>query len=128
MAEIAGLVLGAVPLLISALEHYRDIIDPVVRFKNWRGDLKNNVRRLAVERATYHDNLRVFLSKAVRSNDTEEMISDPQSELWTDDDLTGDLKDEWGSSYVPCIGLVRDIAASLETIAANLNIEGSDQA
>lgn len=127
MAEIAGLVLGAVPLLISALEHYRDIIDPVIRFRNWRGDLKNSIRRLAVERATYHDNLRVLLSKAVRFTKMEEMISDPQCELWTDENLTGDLRDEWNSSYEPCIDLVRDIGENLETIAASLNIEGSDQ-
>lgn len=37
--EIAGLVLGALPLLISALEHYKDITDPVKVFFRFKGEL-----------------------------------------------------------------------------------------
>lgn len=30
--EIAGLVLGAIPLVIAALEHYEDALDPTIAF------------------------------------------------------------------------------------------------
>ncbi|CAI0644042.1 unnamed protein product [Colletotrichum noveboracense] len=127
MAEAVGIVLGAVPLLISALEHYQDIIGPVVRFKNWRGELGTIILRLVTERASYDQNLRIMLLRAVGSDDLEQMIADPQSQTWRSEGFAEDMKIELGRAYDPCMGLVKNIAGTLETIAANLNIEGSDR-
>ncbi|KAF9882109.1 hypothetical protein CkaCkLH20_00145 [Colletotrichum karsti] len=127
MAEIAGIVLGAVPLLISALEHYQDIIGPVIRFKNWRGELGTLILRLVTERASYDQNLRIMLLRSVGAEELEQMIADPQSQLWNSKYLADDMETELGRAYKPCMGLVKNIAESLETIATNLNIEGSDK-
>jgi hypothetical protein len=53
MAEIAGLVLGAVPLLISALEHYEDFVEPTVAFFKWKGQLSQATRRLQMGHTVY---------------------------------------------------------------------------
>lgn len=127
MAEVVGIVLGAAPLLISALEHYQDIAGPVVRFKNWRGELGTIITRLKTERISYGQNLEIMLLRTVGSDDLKRMIADPQSQLWRSDDFVEDMEIELGSAYDQCMGLVRNIAATLETIAVSLNIEGSDR-
>lgn len=37
--EIAGLVLGAIPIVFAALENYEKALDPMKAFARWRGDL-----------------------------------------------------------------------------------------
>ena len=44
--EIAGLVLGALPLVISALEHYEGALDSTYAFFRWRGELSVAIRKL----------------------------------------------------------------------------------
>ncbi|KAI8250652.1 hypothetical protein K4K58_009564 [Colletotrichum sp. SAR11_239] len=68
-----------------------------------------------------------MLLRAVGSDDLEQMITDPQGQIWRSEGFAEDMKIELGRAYDPCMGLVKNIAGTLETIAANLNIEGSDR-
>jgi hypothetical protein len=40
MAEVAGLVLGAVPLILYAIGQYRDVREAISNVRNWRDNLK----------------------------------------------------------------------------------------
>lgn len=44
--EIAGLVLGAIPLVIAALEHYEDALDPTIAFLMWNRELSAAIQNL----------------------------------------------------------------------------------
>jgi len=44
--EIAGLVLGAIPLVISALEHYENSLDPTIAFIRWNRELSTAIQKL----------------------------------------------------------------------------------
>ncbi|KAF4880732.1 hypothetical protein CGCSCA1_v000446 [Colletotrichum siamense] len=127
MAEIAGLVLGAVPLVISALEHYQEFVDPAVAFFKWRGELSKVILRLVTERATYDQNLRLMLARIVSHDELDRMVEDPQDHLWTSRELLLDLKSELSRAYGPCMALVKEMEAVMVTIAAGLDIDGSDQ-
>lgn len=127
MAEIAGLVLGAVPLVISALEHYKEFSDQALVFWKWKGKLSKAIFRLVTERATYDQNLRLMLARIVNHDDLDRLVEDPQDELWTSRELLLDLKSELSKAYGPCMELVKEMEAVMVAIAAALDIDGSDQ-
>ncbi|KAF5005061.1 hypothetical protein FDECE_8477 [Fusarium decemcellulare] len=125
MAEIAGLVLGAIPLLISALEHYEDVVEPAVAFLHWRGQLSTMTRRLQMGHTAYDQNMRLLLKYAANDQDIEYMIEDPQSPLWKEPSLVDELQSRLGRAYAPSITTIQEIADIMIYIAAYLNIDGS---
>ena len=52
--EIAGVVLGAIPLVISALEHYRTGAGVIGSFLKWRGRLDTLLFRLKLQKTFFH--------------------------------------------------------------------------
>ena len=47
--EVTGIVLGAIPLLIAALEHYADGIHIIRRWFRYKRELKSLIRMLRAE-------------------------------------------------------------------------------
>jgi len=45
-SEIAGLLLGAIPLIVSALEHYELALDPTIAFIKWNRELSAAIQKL----------------------------------------------------------------------------------
>lgn len=127
MAEIAGLVLGAVPLVISALEHYEHITEPAKAFFQWKGQLSQMIRKLYMEHTLFEMNLELLLRRTVTNDDLLEMVADPQNELWKSKELVADLKRDLGKAYNPSMDTVTEMASIMIAIAANLNITGSDK-
>jgi hypothetical protein len=127
MAEIAGLVLGAIPLLISALEHYETFVEPTVAFFQWRGQLPKVTRRLWMGHTAYEQNVRLLLAQALSSEHLDRMVNDPHGDDWKDVWLVKDLEEKLGHAYQPTMSTIREIADIMVSVAAGLNIEGSDK-
>ena len=127
MAEVAGLVLAVVPLLISALEHYEDAVDPVVAFFRWRQRLPKVIRELYMENASYAQNIRLLLNQTTSDAELSNMINNPNCDDWKSADLENALQDQLGDAYTPCMSTVKEIAEIMVAIAKCLNIKGTDQ-
>ncbi|KAF6839587.1 hypothetical protein CPLU01_01724 [Colletotrichum plurivorum] len=127
MAEIAGLVLGVVPLVISALEHYEEFVEPAIAFFKWKGQLSQVTRRLLMEHTAYVQNLQLLLKRAVGSNDLAEMIEDTKHRLWSSKGLVEALEDDLGQAYRPSMSTIHEMADIMVAISASLNIQGSDK-
>ncbi|KAK3376206.1 hypothetical protein B0T24DRAFT_216608 [Lasiosphaeria ovina] len=127
MAEVAGLVLAVAPLLISALEHYEDAIDPVVAFFRWRQRLPKVIRELYMENAAYAQNIRLLLNQTTSDAELSDMINNPNCDSWKSADLEDALQDQLGTAYAPCMSTVNEIAEIMVTIAKCLNIKGTDK-
>jgi hypothetical protein len=52
--EVAGVVLGAIPLVISALEHYRNGKGTASSFVKWRGHLDTLIFRLKLQQTFFY--------------------------------------------------------------------------
>jgi hypothetical protein len=127
MAEIAGLVLGAIPLLISALEHHEKLVKPAVAFVRWRGQLPNSTRRLWMGHTAYEQNVRLLLMQAMSSEDIDRIMGDPQSDDWKDEWLVTELQEKLGNAYQATMSTIREIADIMVSVATALNIEGADK-
>ncbi|KAJ2991536.1 hypothetical protein NUW58_g2478 [Xylaria curta] len=87
--EIAGVVLGAIPLVISALEHYKAGKGAAATFFKWRDQLDTLIYRLKLQKCLLHLDLMELLrgagvDDAVEEDLTEEeclrVLRDPNNE------------------------------------------------
>lgn len=53
--EVAEVVLGSSPFVISALEHYRDGLRAIRRWRKYEGELQSLIRNIETERAKLQD-------------------------------------------------------------------------
>ncbi|KAH6684940.1 hypothetical protein F5X68DRAFT_262808 [Plectosphaerella plurivora] len=62
--EVAGVILGAIPLIISALEHYKDGKGAAATFVKWRGLLDTLIFRLKLQRTFFYLQILELLREA----------------------------------------------------------------
>ena len=125
--ETAGLVLASLPLLISALENYEDIVGPTKEFFRWRKYKRKLLQELYTLRASYDQAILVLLKPIAEPGEANAMMEDIDSDLWKTGSIADGLRATLGSAYDPLILTVREIAEILSSIAAHLNLKGSQQ-
>jgi hypothetical protein len=124
--ETAGFVLGVIPLLISALEHYEDAVEPTKAFFfHWRGNLSTAIDELMVLYAAYDQSLRLLLTPLATREDLVAMMEDPKHALWSQGEVVDDLRAHLGNTYAACILTIDEIAETLMGAVKNLNIPGA---
>ncbi|KAF3195663.1 hypothetical protein TWF225_000059 [Orbilia oligospora] len=119
--EIAGLVLGAVPLVIAALEHYEDIIGPAKSFVKFKGELGRAIRELRNYHTLFEQSIEVLLRPVTTDQELNEMIDNTKSKLWEDPSIEKDLRENLGRAYTPYMETVNQIQKIMTGIASKLN-------
>lgn len=125
--EVAGLVLGAIPLVLSALENYENFLDPTKSFFKYQGELSRATRQLANCYTSYEQSIQILLTPIADPQELQDMMENTGSELWKDNEIDEALQKRLGTSYRACIRTVREIEGAMMSIAKHLNIEGADK-
>ncbi|KAI1260970.1 hypothetical protein F5Y18DRAFT_219260 [Xylariaceae sp. FL1019] len=89
--EVVGVVLGSIPLIISALENYQSGADRIAKFRNYEEVLQRYAIRLETEQTLLKDTCESLLSGVVSTHSVEQMIAAPFGPLWKDDSLKDQL-------------------------------------
>lgn len=80
--EAVSVVLGGIPLIISALEHYGDGVSAVQRWRKYKRELKSIARSLKTERVRIHNICENLLVSLVLPSQTQSMTHKPLGILW----------------------------------------------
>lgn len=122
--EIAGLVLGAFPILLSACEKYKENCEPFLDWWRFEQVLGNLIRPVICEEVFFKQNLEELLLPIVDSDeDLQEMCADPKSDLWQDPVLDKLLHERLGTNYSIYFDMVTDMSKQLEKIGKVLGVE-----
>ncbi|KAL3468872.1 hypothetical protein BJX99DRAFT_265738 [Aspergillus californicus] len=127
--ETVGLVLGSLPLIIAALEHYEDISRPTREFFTWRKHRRRLIQELYTLRASFDQATHLLLQPFVDGDDMAAM-KDPLSDLWSSGSIADSLRGAMGVAYDPLLLTIGEISEILCGIASHLNIQahqGTDQ-
>ena len=118
--EIVGVVLGVLPLIISAIENYEKIIDPVVTFKRYSKALQTFTTELNVQRDIFQNECIWILSRYVDGHGLEDMLDDPSHHLREtirrDGKLDANVKSTLGPTYRQLRDILILITESLDDI------------
>jgi hypothetical protein len=112
--EILGVVLGALPLFISAAEHYRDGLGFVRRVRRKRKFITQYRDELLEQRTL----LGLYMKAVVGSTDLPartqaELIDKPDGEAWRMSDVVKELSKALGDAYQRFLVLMNEICTTL---------------
>lgn len=125
--EVAGVVLGAIPLVIAALENYENFLDPLKAFVRYHGELSRATRQLVNYYTSFEQSIQILLTPIADPQELQDMMENTASELWKDKEIEEALQKRLGTSYHAYIRTVREIEGAITSIAEHLNIEGADK-
>jgi hypothetical protein len=115
-ATVAGLVLGALPLLVSAAENYEITFQPFVTYRRYIKEIQRFTARLDAQRAIFHNECQLLLL-AVGQNLTD-ILGDPNHPARSDEQLAKRLEELLGSSYNTCVSTLKLINDTLEEVSS----------
>jgi hypothetical protein len=111
--EVIGLVLGAVPLIISALEHYKQGIDVIKDFRNYRSTLKSLKTKLSIQEELYRGTLQRLLLSELSPPEAHALFPEPGTKgsnaLWGTRDIEDKLRRKLGVKFDLFMNVVADV-------------------
>ncbi|KAF4634007.1 hypothetical protein G7Y89_g4108 [Cudoniella acicularis] len=113
-ATVAGLVLGVVPLLISAVENYEVTFQPFVTYRRYAKEVERFTAKLEAQRAIFHNECQLLL-QAIGQN-LPDILRDPNHVARKDEQLLKRLQELLGSSYVTCVMTLKLINDTLNEV------------
>ncbi|KAI4962028.1 hypothetical protein J4E86_001058 [Alternaria arbusti] len=118
--EVAGIVLGALPLIISALEHYAQGVSTAKRFWHFKSELRFLLLRINTEKVTFVNTLEHLLTGIVRIDRMAEMLANVGGQDWQDETIEQCLKDRLRGAYEVYLANVQGMAGALQKIMDKL--------
>jgi hypothetical protein len=118
--EVVGVVLGVLPLVISAIENYEKIIDPIITYRKYSRALKTFMTELNVQRDIFQNECIWILSQFVDGHELGDMLNDPahhlRESIRNDQNLDRTILKTIGSSYRQILDILQLIKSSLDEI------------
>ena len=118
--EVAGIVLGALPLLISALEHYAEGINTAKRFWRYKTEIRSLILQINTERSIFINTVEQLLTGVVEAKQMACLISFPAGQMWQEMGIEADLKNRLRGSYEIYLENVRSMEKALRVMMGKL--------
>lgn len=125
--EIIGLILGGLPLVISAIEHYRDGLDPLKDYFRYDSTLKSLRTRLRIQQDLFEGTLQRLLLEDLSNVQAKALFPDPDSsvdhELWGTKEVDNLLHRRLGSKYGNFMDVVREMEVVMRQLMEKLDLD-----
>lgn len=128
--EIAGLVLGSIPLVLAGLEFYAKGIAVTRRCLKYREQFESLINELRTERTICVNSLNLLLVGIVRPKDMDDFLANPSGDRWRDEKFDTKLKQRLGHSYDSYMTTMEDLnkISSVFKQRLKLNVAGKVRA
>lgn len=124
--EIAGLILGAFPLLIHALEHYGKGAELLTDWWRIQRAYTKCKQDLEYHKILFEGNVEQFLLPLVVDDDElKTLLEDPAGEAWEAEELEVRLKERLPKSYGVFLNIMKDINELMEGLKKELGVQNS---
>jgi hypothetical protein len=124
--ELAGLVLGAFPVLLHALEGYRMAAEEMTEWWRIQRTYKKCHQDLKYYQILFEDNVERFLLPLVVDDDeSRTLLADPAGKGWEDKELETRLQQRLPKSYALFLDIIRDVQGLMESLKQELGVSNS---
>ncbi|KAM5369432.1 hypothetical protein ACJA88_010420 [Fusarium oxysporum] len=120
--EVAGIVLGSIPLVVSALQCYMNGLGTLQNFRSYKRILKSLILNLKNEHANLQNICEKLLTGIAPQTRIEEMIRDPFGDLWREEEIFNKLRLRLWSSLQVFDDRVQDMREAIEEMMEKLNV------
>lgn len=120
---MAGLVLGAIPLVISAMEHYADGVETLGRYRRYKLELRTLINILQTEKTKLMNTCDKLLVGLAPPWQIEAMIENPYGELWREKEMQKKIRVRLWRSFTVFEDTVKDVHAAIEEMVLRLGLQ-----
>jgi hypothetical protein len=121
--EVAGIVLAAMPLVISGLEHYGQGVCTMKRLWKFKRELQSLVRQLTTEQGIFMNTCEALLTGLVPLDSASQFLQSPGGQLWQDPEMEAKLVDRLRGSYAGYVETVSSMCEALEEFKRRLKLD-----
>lgn len=119
--EIAGLVLGAFPVALELLKKYKEIGQEYHFWREIRKEFRKCEQDLRYHRLQFQSNLKLLLLPlAIDKQRIEMVLSEPDSDVWSDQDMAQQLERRLGDSFELYMDTVERMNQTMKEMEAAL--------
>ncbi|CAO2648716.1 Nn.00g096650.m01.CDS01 [Neocucurbitaria sp. VM-36] len=120
--EIAGLALGAIPVILEAIKGYRDAYEQIQTFKHATKQLHLIDAQFRVCRLNFLSECRLLLELVLSSPElSKEMLADPSHNNWQDSTMEQQLARLLQENVDVCTTIVKDTHSTINDFIARLS-------
>lgn len=122
--EVAGLVFGAFPLIISAMENGRTILKISRLHRRMREEYNNCRSDVKYYQIWYNRNLQNLLHSIVFERDeVDKLLADPEADAWQGDGLQRLLEESLRDSYPIYMNIMQRMNETMESLKKELCVD-----
>lgn len=126
--EIAGLVLGAMPLVIYALESYRKGLAPLLDYFHYESTLTKLRTRLNIQHVLFEDHLKRLLLSQSSPAEIEALFYDPNEHtritIWASQEVEQKLRKKLGPhQFKIFVDVLQEMDGVMKKLMVNLDID-----
>lgn len=121
--EVAGLVLAVFPIVVNAIDEYRQGLERMKDWWRYRTKFIALARDIDTQDLIFQENIELLLSPVV-SDDVEmdALVNDPAGPEWAKPDLRERLMERLPKSFDAYIAIVQEMNRILEELQTHLGI------
>lgn len=129
--EIVGFVLAALPLAISAIEHYQDGLDPLRDYLRYDSTLKSLRTRLRIQQDLFEGTLKCLLLEELSPLQARALFPDAGQHVnrtqWNTPEIDQKLQNRLGGKYENFMDVVREMEMAMRRLMKKLDIDIEDR-
>jgi hypothetical protein len=126
--DVAGIILGSIPLLISGLEHYSKGVSTIKNMKAYESVLEMMIADFTTSSVIYRNSCEELLSPLMLPDvKFYELLNDPKSKAWDSDELGKELRNRLGDSYEPYKSAVEKLNKRIDLLRRKLDLNDDMQ-
>ncbi|EGU86054.1 hypothetical protein FOPG_11541 [Fusarium oxysporum f. sp. conglutinans race 2 54008] len=122
--EVAGIVLGSIPLLIIALEKYTEGLSTLHRWRKYKRELQSLIRNLETERIKLQNVCEKLLLDLVPHYKIEALIDNPMGDLWREEETLKKVQFRLGKGFKVFQDTANDLRATLFDLGRLIESQG----
>lgn len=122
--EIIGLLLGGLPLVISAAEDYRRGFEPFLKWHRYKREFRSFVNSVDLEKRMFDGLLRRLLEYAdIPLEEKQLLLTGTDPELWRREKTVKALKVRLGGSYPSCMYILEKMEEDMLELQKMLSLK-----
>lgn len=126
--ELAGVILGGIPLIIIGIDHYADGVRTIKKWWRYKRELESLARTLIIEKILFAGICERLLNELVIDDDLfVELIENPGGPLWKDERLERKLRQHLGSKYSLYQAFIEEMSSAVKELVRRLEIDDQGQ-
>lgn len=122
MAEVAGFVMAALPLVIEGLRLYVKGIETIKKWWRYAKVLKHLIRRLEMEKMKFENTCTELLYDLVGEREFELLLENPGGHRWREKGLEASLRRRLGPSFNVFLEAVMDMSETVNGFTEKLDL------